>query len=52
MGERAVHLRRRLSIREAQGVGPVCDVRTTDEGARRFARAQRYVPAQMRGVMV
>lgn len=35
---RAFHLRRRLSTREQQSVGPVLDIRRTDEARRRAER--------------
>lgn len=38
MGTKAVHVRRRLSEREQLSVGPVSDVRGTDEALRRVAR--------------
>lgn len=40
----AFHLRRRLSIREAAEVGPVIDVRGTDEAGRRLGAIWRFVP--------
>lgn len=43
IGERAVHLRRRLSRREEAKVGPVVDIRGTDEAVRRIARLGRLV---------
>jgi hypothetical protein len=44
-GNRTFHLRRRLSREEQRSVGPVIDVRGTPEATRRYARAQRYLPA-------
>lgn len=35
---RAFHLRRRLSVREQRGVGPVVDIRSTPEARRRAER--------------
>ena len=43
-GEIATHLRRRLTAREAEGVGPVVDVRDTPEARRRYAAVRRYLP--------
>jgi hypothetical protein len=37
-GEKAVHLRRRLSEREQRAVGPVMDIRRSDEARMRSAR--------------
>lgn len=37
-GTRAVHLRRRLSEREQRAVGPVVDIRRSDEARLRAAR--------------
>jgi hypothetical protein len=45
VGRDAYHVRRRLSSQEQQSVGPVVDVRDTPEAARRYARAQRFLPA-------
>jgi hypothetical protein len=45
VGERAVHLRRRLSDKEARQVGPVVDVRGKDDGYRRAEKAWRACPA-------
>lgn len=47
---RAFHLRRRLSDREAQRVGPVVDIRGTPEALRRAALLGdllRHVPPEM-----
>lgn len=44
-GASAVHLRRRLSTQEEALVGPVIDVRNTEEGERRWRAAQRYLPS-------
>lgn len=47
---RAFHLRRRLSTREAARVGPVLDVRRTQEARRRAARLGdwiRYAPQEV-----
>jgi hypothetical protein len=38
VGDRAVHLRRRLSEREQRHVGPVVDIRRSDEARTRAAR--------------
>jgi hypothetical protein len=42
-GGYAFHVRRRLSIEEAATVGPVVDVRGTEDGRRRCAALRRYV---------
>jgi len=47
---RAFHIRRRLSAREAQRVGPVVDIRRTPEALRRAARLGdmiRFAPAEV-----
>jgi hypothetical protein len=47
---RAFHLRRRLSTREQRGVGPVVDVRGSEEARRRADRLGPllgYVPAEV-----
>lgn len=41
---RAVHVRRRLSDLEARKVGPVIDIRGTDEAERRLARVRHRLP--------
>lgn len=41
----AYHVRRRLSAREQQSVGPVVDVRGTAEANHRLARVRRWLPA-------
>jgi hypothetical protein len=38
VGDKAVHLRRRLSEREQRAVGPVVDIRRSDEARMRAAR--------------
>lgn len=50
-GERAVHLRRRLSVGEQRSVGSAVDVRGTDEQIRRAAKVQCYLPAHVRGMV-
>lgn len=50
IGEAAVHVRRRMSDREAAIVGPVVDIRGTPEARERCARVQRYLPRHMQGV--
>ena len=51
-GNQIFHLRRRLSVDEQdQHVGPVVDVRQTDEGAKRFAAMRRYLPANLTTIM-
>ena len=50
VGEKAVHLRRRLSEREQRGVGPVADIRGTDEAKMRAGRLGpllRLAPAEV-----
>jgi len=44
VGEIATHLRRRLTSDEAAEIGPVCDVRGTTEGTRRFKAMRGYFP--------
>jgi hypothetical protein len=47
---RAFHLRRRLSLTEAQSVGPVVDIRRTPEArerARALGKMLRYVPEEV-----
>jgi hypothetical protein len=47
---RAFHLRRRLSVREQRDVGPVVDVRGSEEARRRAERLGpmlSYVPAEV-----
>lgn len=41
---RAVHLRRRWTADEAVSVGPVCDIRGTDEAERRLAPVAHLLP--------
>jgi hypothetical protein len=48
-GEKAIHVRRRLSAKEQRQVGPVLDVRCDLEGQRRAAAVQQYLPPSMRG---
>jgi hypothetical protein len=43
IGRTAFHLRRRLSAAEQQRVGPVVDIRGTDEAVRRVSRVWRWV---------
>ena len=43
-----VHLRRRLSVDEAERVGPVVDVRGTWEATKRLNRMRRYLPLEVR----
>jgi hypothetical protein len=43
----AVHVRRRLSDIEESKIGPAIDVRGTDEGIKRFARAAIWAPLDM-----
>ena len=45
-GDIATHLRRRLSDAEAQQVGPVMDVRHTDEAQRRLKAIWSYLPSE------
>lgn len=44
-GEKAVHVRRRLSATEQEVIGDMCDLRGTDEGQKRFERALRWMPS-------
>ena len=48
-GDRAFHLRRRLSRREQVTIGPVVDVRGNHDGWKRWAAMQPHVPAALRG---
>lgn len=41
---RAYHIRRRLSAKEQESVGPVVDVRGTPEAERRYRRVARFLP--------
>lgn len=43
-GELATHLRRRLSLSEAESVGPVVDVRGTSDAQRRMEAMWPYLP--------
>lgn len=50
MGDRAFHVRRRLSVAEQQAVGPVMDIRQTPEAIRRAAvlgDMLRYAPSDV-----
>jgi hypothetical protein len=49
VGDIAVHLRRRLSLAEAVGVGPVVDVRGTWEMTKRLNAVRRYLPEALHG---
>lgn len=42
--EIAYHIRRRLSVLEQKEVGPVIDIRGTDEARRRLAKVRQWVP--------
>lgn len=42
----AYHVRRRLSFEEAGRVGPVVDVRDTEEGRARMDAVKRYIPRE------
>lgn len=44
VGERAFHVRRRLTEYEAKRVGGVCDVRGTAEAQQRFNRMRPHLP--------
>jgi hypothetical protein len=44
VGDKAVHIRRRLTPEEAVSVGPVVDLRGTREAASRLWRAQQWLP--------
>lgn len=48
-GQRAFHLRRRLSSKEQAQVGTVVDVRDKYEGWKRWRTMQSHLPAQLRG---
>jgi hypothetical protein len=41
-----VHLRRRLTDDEARDIGPVVDIRGTDEAYQRMAVARLYLPTE------
>lgn len=43
-GERAYHIRRRLTPKEQARVGPVLDIRGTDEARRRFEVVRQWLP--------
>lgn len=43
-GEIATHLRRRLTVAEAEDVGTVCDVRGTEDARRRLLAMWRHLP--------
>lgn len=45
----AFHVRRRLTPREVAlgGIGAVCDIRGTEEAARRIQRIRQYLPAAL-----
>lgn len=47
VGDKAVHLRRRLAVEEAVTVGPVVDVRGTREAQRRLWRASQWLPPSL-----
>lgn len=49
VGDKAVHVRRRLSEREQRSVGPAVDIRGTLEAQKRAAKVQQYLPSSMRG---
>jgi hypothetical protein len=44
MGDKAFHVRRRLTETEARKVGPVIDVRGTPEADRRLVFVRRLIP--------
>ncbi len=44
-----LHLRRRLSAEEGEAIGPVVDVRGTDEAARRLVPVAPLLPAGWSG---
>jgi len=45
MGEKAYHIRRRLTALEERRVGPVVDVRGTSEARRRLGVCSRWLPS-------
>lgn len=47
-GQRAYHLRRRLSAEEAKSTGQPLDIRGTKEGELRFESVSRFIPAHLR----
>ena len=48
-GDRAFHLRRRLTVKEMlyAGIDAVCDVRGSEEAARRIQRMRSFLPPQL-----
>ena len=43
-GEKAYHIRRRMTAAEAKQVGGVLDIRGSDEAQSRFEKMRRYLP--------
>jgi len=43
-GEKAWHVRRRLSTKEQATIGDMCDLRGEDEGRERLEKALRWLP--------
>ena len=46
VGDKAVHIRRRLTVEEARTVGPVVDLRGQREALSRLWRAQQWMPLE------
>lgn len=51
VGDRAVHIRRRLSPAEEQSIGPAVDVRGSWDGEKRLRRIERFVPPAARHIL-
>ena len=49
-GERAYHVRRRLTPEEQASVGEACDVRGTEDGGERLQRAWRWLSGMPSGI--
>lgn len=49
-GERAWHIRRRLSAEEEVTIGPACDIRKSREGQERLTRAWPWLPENLRSM--
>lgn len=43
-GPKALHIRRRLTDKEAKRVDGVCDIRNTPEAEKRFEKMRPYLP--------
>lgn len=46
-GEKAYHVRRRLSVKEQAVIGDACDIRASDEARERLEKALRWLPKFM-----